>query len=243
MISILKTLPNFLLSCGLFLIGFYLAWQISAYSNFMYSSWYEVLDIDQAISKYAPNNKFKDGFENTDKQQHISLFAGIVEAIQHNGQGLKQLSYPDSKRNQTEKLLTSAEVVHLQDVANLVNNFKYAGMFGFILAAIIFFFMCAKNIAISKFSRHLYGGVGVVLLISVIVLFIGPTKIFYLGHELVFPNNHQWFFYYEESLMSTMMKAPALFGPIAFQLLILTIMFWMFLLYCLKQVNTKIKKV
>ncbi|MFK7815907.1 MAG: DUF1461 domain-containing protein [Gammaproteobacteria bacterium] len=220
-----------------------MAWQISANSNFMYSTWYGMLDLDQAIMKYAPNNKYKSGFENAGKQQHIGLFSGIVNAIQHGGDGLEQLRYIDLKNNKTQTLLTNAEVVHLQDVANLVNKFKYIGILGFAVAMIIFVFMCAKNITISKFKRHLYGGVGMVLLLSVAVFVVGPTKIFYLGHELVFPNNHQWFFYYEESLMSTMMKAPALFGPIAYQLLLLTVLFWMLLLYVLQQVQIKFKKV
>lgn len=241
--SVKKILPNFLLSCGLFLASFFIAWQISAYSNFMYTTWYEVLDLDQAIMKYAPSNKYKNGFENTDKQQHIELFSGIVNAIQHGGDGLKQLRYIDLKNNKTQALLTNAEVVHLQDVANLVNKFKYIGSLGFVVALIVFVSMCVKNITISKFKRHLYGGVGVVLLLSVTVFVVGPTKIFYLGHELVFPNNHQWFFYYEESLMSTMMKAPALFGPIAYQLLLLTVLFWIILLYVFQQAQIKFKKV
>ena len=102
--------------------------------------------------------------------------------------------------------------------------------------------MSKKNISISNFSRHLYSGVGAVLFISIIVFLVGPTKIFYLGHELVFPDNHQWFFYYQESLMSTIMKAPALFGPIAFQLLLLTLLLWIFLLYGFQQLQMKFKK-
>jgi uncharacterized membrane protein len=230
----LKLSSNFLLSSGLFLLSFFIAWQISASSNFLYSTWYEVLDLDEAINKYAPNNKYKNGFENTDKLQHIELFSGIVAAIQHDGSGLEQLRYTDKKINQTENLLTHAEVVHLQDVANLVNKFKYMGVFGLMLAVIVFVFMFGKNIPVSRFSRHLYGAVAAVLLVSFIVILVGPTKIFYLGHELVFPDKHQWFFYYEESLMSTMMKAPALFGPIALLLLVLTIVSWLALLYLVK---------
>ncbi len=243
MASLQKVVTNFLFSSGLFLASFFLAWQISAISNFMYSTWYEVLDLDQVIIKYAPNNKYKNGFENTDKHQHIELFAGIVKAIQHNGDGLKQLRYIDSKNKQTQTLLTNAEVVHLRDVAHLVNTFKYIGGIGLVVALIIFALMCVKNISISTFKRHLLGGVGMVLLVSVVVLVVGPTKIFYLGHELVFPNNHQWFFYFEESLMSTMMKAPVLFGPIACQLLLLTVLFWMFSLFVLQKVQQKLKRV
>jgi len=243
MISVHKIVPNFLFSSGLFLFAFFLAWQISAYSNFLYSTWYEVLDLEQTILKYAPDNKYKHGFENTDKKQHVKLFSGIVDAIQHDGSGLEKLRYKDSKVNKSETLLTEAEIVHLQDVANLVNKFKYFGVFGLILAVIIFVLMSNKNIAVSNFSRHLYGGLGSVLLVSIIVFLVGPTKIFYLGHELVFPNNHQWFFYYQESLMSTIMKAPALFGPIAIQLLLVTLLLWIFLLYGFQQLQMKFKKV
>ncbi len=66
-------------------------------------------------------------------------------------------------------------------------------------------------------------------------MLIGPTKVFYWGHEVVFPENNQWFFYYEDSLMSTMMKAPALFGPIAGQLLFCTLILWMQFMFLSKR--------
>jgi len=46
----------------------------------------------------------------------------------------------------------------------------------------------------------------------------GFTDVFYYLHTLVFPDNHQWFFYYQESLMSSLMKAPDLFAGIAISL-------------------------
>ena len=33
-------------------------------------------------------------------------------------------------------------------------------------------------------------------------------------HEMVFPDDHQWFFYYQDSLMTTLMKAPDIFFAI-----------------------------
>ena len=217
---------NFLLSLALFCASFYLAWQLSASTNFFYSAWYEVLDLDAVITKYAPNNKFKKGFENTSKQQHVELFSGIVKGIQDDGKGLKKLNYTNSKTKESNVLLTEAEVVHLQDVANLVAKFKYLGIFSFIIAVLAFLVMKIRGIAIAKFKSHLLVGVGSIVVLAILISIIGPTKIFYLGHELIFPNNHQWFFYYEESLMSTMMKAPVLFGPIACQLVIFTIIIW-----------------
>jgi uncharacterized membrane protein len=235
-------LLNFLLSISLFCLSFYVAWNISATTNFLYPTWYEALSLDEAISKYAPNNKLKHGFENTSKQQHVELFSGIVDAIQNNGNGLRELSYTDLKKQVTDTLLTDAEVVHLEDVANLVNKFKFLAVFGFLVALIVFVLMQVKNISIAKFSRHLLGGLGTIAVLVVLVLAVGSKKVFYVGHELIFPNNHQWFFYYEESLMSTMMEAPALFGPIAGQLLLLTVLFWLAGLYVLQKAQLTFKK-
>lgn len=233
---------NFLISISLFFVSFYVAWSISAVSNFFYPVWYEVLSLDSAISQYAPSNKFKQGFENTSKQQHVELFSGIVTAIQNSGVGLEELSYTDTKRNVTDSLLTDAEVIHLKDVANLVSKFKYLAVIGFIVTLTVFLFMQLRSIPIAKFKCHLLGGLGTVLFLTSLVLILGPKKIFYVGHELIFPDNNQWFFYYEESLMSTMMEAPALFGPIATQLLVLTVLFWLVALYALQKVQSKFKK-
>lgn len=47
------------------------------------------------------------------------------------------------------------------------------------------------------------------------LIWIGPTRVFYTLHEWVFPSDHQWMFSYQESLMTTLMKAPDLFAAIA----------------------------
>jgi len=48
----------------------------------------------------------------------------------------------------------------------------------------------------------------------VLSLVIGVENLFYGLHTIVFPDDHQWFFYYEDSLMSTLMQAPNIFLPI-----------------------------
>jgi hypothetical protein len=53
--------------------------------------------------------------------------------------------------------------------------------------------------------------------IGVILAVIGPKAVFTQLHIWVFPAEHKWFFYYQDSLMSTMMHAPILFGGIAAQ--------------------------
>jgi len=234
---------NFVLSISLFCVSFYIAWNLNAAVNFLYPTWYEVLNLDETISKYAPDNKFKNGFEHTNKQQHIELFSGIVAGIQRDGDGLRDLSYTDKENHAKRTLLTDAEVVHLEDVANLVSKFKYLVIFGSLIALIVFILMRSRKLPVAKFKRHLLGGVAAIFVLAVLVILIGPTKIFYVGHELIFPNNHQWFFYYEESLMSTMMKAPVLFGPIACQLLLLSVLLWLAALYLLQRFQVTSKKV
>ena len=53
---------------------------------------------------------------------------------------------------------------------------------------------------------------------------------FYQFHIWLFPADHEWFFYWQDSLMSTLMKAPVLFGGIAVVLvggtLVLTPLFY-----------------
>ena len=55
---------------------------------------------------------------------------------------------------------------------------------------------------------------GLLAAVGLVLLIAGPTAVFYQLHIWIFPDDHQWFFYYQESLMSTMMKAPDLFGGI-----------------------------
>jgi uncharacterized membrane protein len=57
------------------------------------------------------------------------------------------------------------------------------------------------------------------------LLTVGFREVFYAFHEAIFPPDHQWFFYYQDSLMSTMMKAPFLFGYIAAALVALALVY------------------
>ncbi len=232
-------LLNFFLSISLFCVSFFIAWQICVKTNFLYAVWYEIIEIDKTISTYAPKNKNRQGFEQTSKQEQVRLFSGIVSGIQKKGKGLNELKYKNSSGKVIDRLLTDAEIIHLNDVAILVSNFKYLAIIGGLIALIAFVLMLVLNTNLAKFKFHLIGALGLIAIIVILILIAGPTKIFYAGHELIFPNNHQWFFYYEDSLMSTMMKAPALFAPIACELLVLTIALWMSLLLGLQVIKAK----
>lgn len=233
---------NSLLSFGVFGASFYLAWQLSATTNFMYAYWYEVIDIEQTIEQYGPYNKNRREFETTTKIERVLLFSEIVNSIQNQGRGLHEIKYRNFKGQVIDTLLTPAEITHLTDVSKLVSNFKYLIIYGVLLTVASLSLIIFFKLKVMKIRKHIVGGLGFILIITIAIFFIGPTNIFYAGHELIFPDDHQWFFYYEDSLMSTMMKAPVLFGPIAIQLLLMTIIFWIFLLKIIQKFESKLNQ-
>ncbi|HIQ16235.1 MAG TPA: DUF1461 domain-containing protein [Leucothrix sp.] len=224
---------------GFFLILTFLttlpaSWWLLSKADFFYSSLYDNIGIAEHIAKYAPKNlRGRMDFESTSKTKRVDLFHGIVEAINHHGDGLKNLFYKDVN-NQLQPLLTLAEVIHLQDVANLLDRLKIL-VIGFILIwlVIVTFFRIRKVTLPSAKELFINASIVIVLLLSAVLL-ISPVKVFNQLHIWVFPDNHQWFFYYEESLMSTMMKAPDLFGYIAGIWGVLSIILTLMLLLLLK---------
>ena len=57
---------------------------------------------------------------------------------------------------------------------------------------------------------------------------------FYQVHVGICPAEHQWFFYYQESLMTTLMHAPQLFGVIAVAIIALALLLYGLLLLALR---------
>jgi len=189
-------------------------WWVLSKADFFYSPLYDNIGIAEHIAKYAPKNQLGHmDFEKTTKAERVELFHGIVEAINHHGVGLKKLFYKDTSE-QLQPLLTLAEVTHLQDVANLLDKLKPLVLGLILIWLAILIFLWRKRIPLPSIKEMIISA-SIVLALMGSVLFIGPEKVFNQLHIWVFPDNHQWFFYYEESLMSTMMKAPDLFAYIA----------------------------
>jgi len=213
-----------------FLVTLPATWWVLSKADFFYSALYESIGISEHIAKYAPKNmRGRLDFEKTSKAERVELFHGIVEAINHQGKGLKKLFYKDANQ-QLQPLLTLAEVIHLQDVANLLDKLKFF-VLGMLLAWLaIISFIWLRKMPIPSAIEVIVSASFIILLFSTVLL-IGPEKVFNQLHIWAFPNNHQWFFYYEESLMSTMMKAPDLFGYIAgiwgsMSLLVSAVLIW-----------------
>jgi hypothetical protein len=222
-------LPSYLIwPCvfiGQFLATSLLAWHLLAQISFAYPLGYKMLGLEQHIAEFAPINRHKQGFAKTKPEDHWELFAQITQAVQHGGEGLAKISYP-LPNGTREPLMHQAEIIHLQDVSNLINKFYAVGIAGGILWIVAFAIAMHQRASFPSLRRILLGFCGGIFAITTLVLTVGATKVFYWFHTKIFPDGHQWFFYYEDSLMTTLMKAPDIFAFIAVLLLTVLITFW-----------------
>lgn len=214
-----------LLLAGHFLAMCLLSWHLLAQVNFAYPLGYQLLEIDQHIQRYAPENRYKSDFEQTTPVEHQQIFEQITRAVQSPGQGLADISYrlPDGSH---ARLMREPEVIHLQDVANLIDVVYEAGLIGAFFWLLLFVYVFQKKLALPALKKILMGFMSVLIILTLIVLMIGPTDVFYWLHEQIFPDEHEWFFFYQDSLMTTLMKAPDLFGFISVLLIGVFIVLW-----------------
>ena len=202
-------------------VALMISWQLLKQINFSYGFWHDNAKIGWAIDKYGPQNYYKLGFGQTTREQRIDLFRQINEAVHSGGKGLAEIRYevyPYPK----QRLLRTAEVIHLQDVANFIDKCMVAGWIGIILWFVLLLYYYLNKTSPPKIRKQLLALIGVVLFSTVLIFILGPTEVFTVFHEVVFPQGN-WFFYYQASLMSTMMWAPRLFGWIAIEWVIFTI--------------------
>lgn len=206
------------------------SWHLLAQSHFAYPIGYKLLNLDKHIAEFAPQNRYRDDFELTTPEEHWRLFGEISDAVQASGTGLREIGYP-LKNGGTTALMHEAEIIHLQDVANLVDVFYITGTACLLVWIGLIFFAHQQKLKLPPVKKVLLGFLAGFAAITIIVLIIGPTAVFYWLHVQVFPDGHQWFFYYQDSLMTTLMKAPDIFAFIATLLLLLLIALWSASLY------------
>lgn len=222
-------------------LAFTLSWLILAKQQFLYPFWHDTVGIAQGIEKYGPQNRFKVGFADTTRAQRIELFAQINDSVHNHGEGLAEIHYESATSRGPQTLLRDAEVVHLQDVAILIDLLKKTVAINAILWFILVVTLLKKRQNYIRLAKQC-GGVGMVLsVVTVLVLVLGPVKVFNQLHIWVFPDEHQWFFYYQDSLMSTMMLAPRLFGWIAIVLAAVGVVMFITLTSILQAIERHIK--
>lgn len=207
------------LSCGI------VAWVMLAQVDFAYPLAHQALDIDQHIAHYGPQNRYRNNFADTTAQQQIELFSHINHAIHHNPERLSQITFTPETGN-TQTLLRHDEVLHLTDVAHLISRvylLGYCSLGAMVLGGLL---LAHKRSSLPRPKSVLFSvGGGLAVIISA-VLITGPKNVFYYLHTWLFPPEHPWFFYYQDSLMTTLMKAPDLFGFIAMLLLSTWLLLW-----------------
>lgn len=206
-----RFMSNAILSASLLVVSLFVAWMILSQQAFFYGSIYDYNDLGSHISKYAPQNRNKDDFELTDRQEHVRLFSEISFAINGDPSRLREISYQANGQT-IDTMLTEAEIIHLEDVSNLVRNLKNSAQV--VLAFVLVFWLTCLVYKIRR-QRYLwkppslfasvFGVVFIVATVGVGVIAIGPQRAFYFLHEVFFQGKGQWFFYFQESLMTTIM--------------------------------------
>ena len=204
-------------------ISLFLAWHLLSASNFFYPLLHDVTGIQETIEEYAPKNIYRKSFDETTRAQRVELFRRIVYGINHDGDGLDSIQYSDATGKPLGALLRPPEITHLKDVAHLLNVFQalaYGALAVFIAMVAL---LLVRRLSIPKPRYLLVATVLTVLTATLIISLSGAKDIFYRMHTIIFPQGHQWFFFYEESLMTMLMKAPDIFAWIAAMLLVLTL--------------------
>lgn len=219
-----------------FCLALGLSWVILTPLNFGYQQLYGAIGIDQHIATYAPNNIYKQDFLLTTESERFRLFAEIVKSIHQQGEGLAALSYFTPDQQKINQLLTRDEVLHLEDVAILIDRMRALLLIFSVMFVGLLIWFYRSHQAMPSFRSILLTAVLALLAITLIILLIGPHKVFYQLHIWAFPVEHKWFFYYEESLMSTMMKAPDLFAYIAILLVVLALPIFILMMWLIQGV-------
>ncbi len=223
------------------LLCLWLAFQLNSFAHYHFDFFYDFYHIEQHIQTYAPQNKFKSGFELLNPQAHIALFNQIVDAVHQRGIQLESIYY--NVNSHKISLLTAAEIIHLIDVKNLIHTINLSAMVILPLFGLPLVCLLHHNKYLNwRLQLSIFGVV--CLSLTGLLFIIGSETVFYQFHQWIFPDNHQWFFYYQESLMSTLMKAPTLFAGIAWFIVTLGFAFFALLLgiilyiqhYCQQQI-------
>lgn len=218
--KLFSSLTNTLYGFGMLMSAFFITWCLLSRVDFFYPSLHQQLDITATVSEFGPKNRYKDGFETTTPEQHFTYFSNIVAAINNDGKGLDDIYYP--YQNSQIKLLRKAEVLHLQDVAFLLNKlsiFSYAMM---ILLLMILIYRYRNKRKLPSVKKQFIQLIIFISSLTIVSGIVGFKEVFYWFHRVSFPENNEWFFYYQDSLMTTMMQAPTLFAPISVLLVICT---------------------
>jgi len=242
LMSLAKTLGNFGLTLALLISCLYMSWQILSQANFLYDQIYDYNDLENHINEYAAlNRNGKESFALTEKTERVQIFNDIAREINTGGAGLAAISFVGIGENTSIPFLIAEEHDHLQDVANLVTSLKPLG--ALLASALIAFYGFCWYYKVTRYHYlwrpsdifvSLFQIAAVVTLCVAITFALGPQQTFYLLHDWAFSDKAQWYFYFEDSLMTTLMP-EVVFGNIAALITVLTIFNWLLINFILRR--------
>jgi len=229
---LVRFLVNSTLSMALLLACALLSWHLLSKANFLFEHIYEYNELQEHIEKYAPQNRNRENFEDTSKEERVRIFGEMVVAINNNGSGLDEIEYKISSTGKIDSFLTDPEKEHLLDVSDLVSSANRIGLIISATLASVYFICLAYKI---RSGRSLWQPAALIasffnicifiFLLAAIVFIIGPREVFHQLHEWFFANKGQWYFYYQDSLMTTLLP-DHVFGTISVLLIALTLALW-----------------
>ncbi len=225
-------LLNIFFGICLFYTSVFFSWTALSAIDFGYSAMYGMLDIEGMVKKYAPKNadNEKKMFVLTDRNEHERLFGEISRSVNNAGEDLEKIEFSPMMTDKSFQLLTPAEVQHLMDVSDVVFWFKISSYFFIVAALFCIIAMINQKVRPARAFVALPVTLGVLCLSGLLIYVLGAEEVFYFLHEVIF-RDHQWFFYYEESLMTVLMHAPDIFGYIALLLVITAFVFYTALMF------------
>jgi len=221
-----QLLANLALSASAVVGAVGISWWAHSLASFGYPLLYDALAIDEHIAEYAPQNRYREGFETTSRGKRLALFDRIVSAVNREGEGLAALSYQPSNRAEPVAVLREAEIRHLTAVAGLVTVLHWVAGSGLLVYSITLMTMRWGGVRLWR-SPPLIGlgiALALALILAIAALDTRDDGWFAWAHEQLFGANHQWFFHYQESLMTTLLKAPDIFAPMGVSIGLVAVM-------------------
>ena len=239
---IVRILINSFLSAAVLAVCFMFSWRVLSEKNFFFNQLYEYNRIDEQIAKYGPQNRNRVGFESTTKEERVIIFGKIVEAVNDSGDGLGVIFYKAPSGEIIDTFLTQPEIDHLNDVARLVGSLNktltYLTAFLLFIVMFCWVYKFKKNVTIWRpftIGKSCLSLLVLLLFCFAAVSVVGPQKVFYTLHEWIFADMAPWHFYFQDSLMTTMLTEP-LFGSISILLVASTFFIWLFISILIKRI-------
>jgi hypothetical protein len=222
-----------ILAIAVFFICLVLSWHFLSKANFFFDTLYDMHQIESHIAEFAPQNRQnRINFELTSKNERIRIVGKILRTVNSKGVGLETIKYFNTDGVPVNLFLTLAEVEHLKDVSVLVHLMNSIAFILMIIFIIIFSLAWRYKTTTPSLLMLTCSMVGFVIIATGCIIFIGPQIVFNELHEWVFADKSEWHFYYQDSLMTTLLKAPDTFATIAILMTAIALIFWL-LIFCL----------